>query len=270
MPKRNESIGGSEAPPASNAELLSLALSLLGGPLGAMDALQRKAKSDDPKAQSRAAQDEAQFGPLLESVVSPRVKAQRRAVAPTPAPLKPLEQLQGLVSKAQNFDQRPTLNQRINNRDTLYHATWHDPVKSIVSEGITPKMGPQQKYSSMHGTNGVSTSRVPVVNYFRTPLSLELDPKKMPKTRSIAESAFRKGYGPEKFEFENRTFGQAISPEAIKQLTVRPSYMRQGQTAVDAFKELEYSGLLDKIPTNIPIRFLNAKQQYLARLLGGE
>lgn len=131
---------------------------------------------------------------------------------------------------AEAYHQKP-VNDRIQARDTVFHATNPQALESILKEGeIVP--------SAYADTDrGVSVSRVPRVMSSVTeksgfsahgPVSLVIDPAKAPPMRPYAEPVYgktvpaplrneRRKMNPY-FEFESRTYGQPVPKEAIREI----------------------------------------------------
>ncbi len=170
----------------------------------------------------------------------------------------------------------PELDAIINARDALYHATSGYRLEEILKSGALKPMKEAPKYPKYYFT-GVSTSRVPgIPTMKREDLILVLDPKKMPQTQPIAESAWSKTKYPKEFdynrstreqmvmnpdfEFETRTRGGDILKEAIKGVLVNEERFKNWPTLLtNLLTQLKEQGLKVRTVPNI-----QAARQYRA------
>ena len=129
---------------------------------------------------------------------------------------------------------RPPIDQTINNRNLVYHATNEPGFRGILESGnITPEGGMLTGGGS-EGPPGVSVSRIPApATMAGRPVSFEIDNTRMPPSQPIAEAQFAKtsegGMNPEN-EAEQRTSGQPIPLSAVRSVLVDKGALRNTAT----------------------------------------
>lgn len=130
-------------------------------------------------------------------------------------------------SKADFEAAKGELDENINRRNRLYHATDANSAVKILDSGeIKPYLGDSSAPSAHDPTLGVSTSRVPRIGTMPDKaVSFVLDPAATPKTRPYAD--IEGGHGKtkgdwmsSKFEHEQRTFDTAVPIDAAKGILI--------------------------------------------------
>ena len=125
---------------------------------------------------------------------------------------------------------RPPINQTINNRNFVYHATNEPGFRDILSSGnIEP--GPA---GAPGAPQGVSVSRMPgIATMEGRPVTLEIDSSKMPPSAPVAEPQYQKVQNGEMnplIEAEQRTSGQPVPISSVRSVLVDKSALRNTAT----------------------------------------
>lgn len=233
------------------------------------------------------------YGPTLESIASnmgtaamamqpelsiPHMLSQAAANAGHPMAAQVMQSLMGALPSAGGAQEAlppwagqneklnaDELNSRINDRNLLYHATTSEGLKGILESGSiighsdpegdarAPKLDPSGNW--IQTPSGVSVSRVPKLKTtsYGAPITIALDPDKMPATRPFAELSYQKtkASGQNKnFEFENRTYGQPIPTSAIKDVIIDRSGVPDTWTP---FKPNDVGPLIDLVKKHLGI-----------------
>ncbi len=173
------------------------------------------------------------------------------------------------------------LNDLINRRNLMYHATTPEGLQGIMESGQINPSGIDPNEVVHSGSDaGVSVSRVPKAKTtaYGGAITLALDPTQMPANRSFAEY----GYGKtrhyetgglykgletkpnERFEFENRTYNEPISTKAVKEVLIDKSGLPDN---------MRISTLQDLIKKHlgVPTRVVDSgAQQHMYRALLGK
>jgi hypothetical protein len=132
----------------------------------------------------------------------------------------------------------PHVDELINARNSVYHATDLEGFKGILEAGeISQK--PKGSWALTTPTTGVSASRVPRLKSKESrAISFVIDRSKMPKNRPFVEEGYQKTieqYPPNTeptqnplFEFEDRTYNSPIPLSTVKGIVVDKSALHGG------------------------------------------